>query len=71
MSIYDYTTVYLPDDDVNIVPYGDEGILFTETSELHYGDLYRFVIIFDDLEKIKKTINILKRVEKAIDKRGE
>ena len=71
MSVYDYTTVYLLDDNVNIVPYGDEGILFAETSVLPYGDLYRFAIIFDDLEKVKKAINILKRVEKAIDKRGE
>lgn len=67
----DYVTVYFRDKDVNIVPYGDDGILFTETLELPYGNPYRVVIRFDDLEMIKKTINILKRVEKAIDKRGE
>lgn len=67
----DYITVYLQDNDVNVSLYGDVGMLFTETSNLPYGHPYRVVIKFDDLEKVKKAINILKHVEKAIGKSGE
>ncbi len=67
----DYNILYLFDEGVNVVRYGEDGISFTETSELPYGNPYRVVIRFTDSEKLETAINILKRVEKAIGKSGE